>query len=412
MKSFREYLVKILNLFYINEDDEEIWVTTKSGKHFLIDPETGKIKSGKLAGTNIDDYKKNAAKSYKTARRNKTNIMDMPLQIQKQVENNFNEMKNKATEIVKRLKTESKLPDELKKYITDDTTLKKAKENLDNKEVQKIAGMLAEKEKAYAMSHNPDIDKDEQQKYYKRYLDLDSAIWDEENEEAKEKYDDAIDYCKEILYADNLKKEGIVAYTPEEQDIIISKGFSEKRDYKKEELQAIGDYTGITYKLINRYLRKGASALKDKNYNDKDLDSDDYPLKNEENMKKCIAHIDDAISNSTLKQNTSVIRGLNPSDMEKLMNDGEYSSEKFLSTTVQTSTADKFGLGHRPNKRYKPRRHIMIINLPKGFNALPVKNMSANSNENEIMLPRNCKFKLKKKIVGKDFVTHWIVEPE
>ena len=54
-------LERIIKLY--EEDDDNEWVTTRSGKHFLIDP-NGEIQSGNLKGTNIKNFKKNADTVY------------------------------------------------------------------------------------------------------------------------------------------------------------------------------------------------------------------------------------------------------------------------------------------------------------------------------------------------------------
>jgi len=70
MKSFENFIKLI-------EDDDEQWITTRGGHHVLIDPDSGEIKSGKLKGTNIEDFKKNAEqKLNKSKEKTSTNKVD------------------------------------------------------------------------------------------------------------------------------------------------------------------------------------------------------------------------------------------------------------------------------------------------------------------------------------------------
>ncbi len=420
MISLSEYIINIIKLFSLNEQAPKgDWITLDNGRHVLINPDTGEILSGTLKGTDMKDYDKNIEDKSSDSNdepehvHKDVNFNDILSNKRQQVQKEFSELVKKVEEIIEKSKSSSSLPKELQKHITTTEKFKRVKKLLTNEKVKEFHALTFRREELQSESEKLENKKKltKEEKKRKEEIDkelgqLEDAYWSDENFQARQDYDEAVGYLQMYLTSNELKENNIPSYTDEEIDIIFDNDFETHTPPTKQQRKDITTYTGNDYKLINGYLSKGVEALKGKNWNSSyEFKGFQRRLKTKEGMEQCIANLDTAISASKLKHDTTVMRGISDFEVQKLLGSGIYENERFLSTSPDFRTADKFGTGDEENK------NILIINLPKGYSALPVRNLSEFSWENEIMLPRNCKFKLKKKTSGNNGATFYVVEP-
>jgi phage-related protein (TIGR01555 family) len=136
------------------------------------------------------------------------------------------------------------------------------------------------------------------------------------------------------------------------------------KSYSKEQRTAIDEYKEAAYEDINANLR-GSKISGDRS---------------QETLKRYTDNMDTMIAGSKLSEPVTVFRGININP--DLMEEGKTFTDKgFVSTSADDAVPDKFN----PKVR-------MEIRVPKGANAFVYENDTA---ENEILLPRNSRFKIK-----------------
>lgn len=138
-----------------------------------------------------------------------------------------------------------------------------------------------------------------------------------------------------------------------------------------EEKKSIVDYTDKKYTMINEHLRLGTA-----------ITSED---------KLLISNIDSALQKSILSEDLTVSRGMRNSDLvHKIMTNSaigfEFMDSGFLSTSLSEITARGFGGSFDPV--------FVEIRLQKGMNAAYLKPLSGRPWENEVLLPRELKFRI------------------
>jgi hypothetical protein len=134
-----------------------------------------------------------------------------------------------------------------------------------------------------------------------------------------------------------------------------------------EQKTSVTTYTGSDYSKINRGLRS-------------DNPSPEY--------EAVTAHMDNAINQSELPENTVLYRGMYVDDkLAKKIKPGKTITDKaYWSTSLSHPVADGF--------TNEANGAVMRIKAPKGQRGLAVESISNFPQEKEILLPRNTKYKI------------------
>ena len=149
-----------------------------------------------------------------------------------------------------------------------------------------------------------------------------------------------------------------------------------KNDHNKltyPEMNTLNDYAGFEHTNLNRHHRENGEPFKE------------YPhkIKYIENQTK---HMDSAIGKHTTEDDAHVWRGVHKGVIDKLkMKPGDTFHDKgYVSTSLNPLEAKSFSYDN----------HVMHIYLPKGSKALHLPSHGlGNQREDEVILPRNSKFK-------------------
>lgn len=161
---------------------------------------------------------------------------------------------------------------------------------------------------------------------------------------------------------------------------IRQKANKNKQEFGKSELES--DLTDEDKEVLNYYV-KNAGAY-DVNYV---LRNDAIPT---ENDKRAIKDLTNAINKAKLKEDTEVYRYIsNETVFEKLKIGEIYEDKGFMSTTYDNNTDRE--------EDYQQYKVKMIINAPKGTNALDVSKIfdsQTDEPEREIIFNKNTKLKL------------------
>ena len=155
-------------------------------------------------------------------------------------------------------------------------------------------------------------------------------------------------------------------YNPEGHKLHNNKKLSDH------EVNSINEYTRYAHEDINGYHRGlRPNAIKH----------------HKENMIKHTEHIDSAIAKHTTKEDAHVWRGIHGKIIKTLkLNPGdEFHDKGFVSTSFHPAEA----------KSFSSDNHVMRIYLPKGSKALHLNShkIGWEQKEDEVLLPRNSKFK-------------------
>jgi SPP1 gp7 family putative phage head morphogenesis protein len=147
------------------------------------------------------------------------------------------------------------------------------------------------------------------------------------------------------------------------------------------EKDALVGYSGASFKMVNDYLRKGASTLP-------------YSV-TEPQMKEFIKNMDSGLNRYTAPQDFRVVRGSSTSAFAGVPMDqiaGRVFTEKgFLSTSV----------GNHVVAGWSGKPVIMHINVPKGTPAYYLANVSHYPLEREMLLGRGLKYIVKSSVYNK-----------
>ncbi len=145
----------------------------------------------------------------------------------------------------------------------------------------------------------------------------------------------------------------------------LSEGHTSKLSGKQKE--AAQTYTGSDYQDINGGLRKGK-----------------VPREHASTVK----HLDSAISQSKLPENTVLYRGMSmsPEMSAKIKPGATFSDPAYTSTSINPTIPDSFARGEG--------KTLMRIKANKGQSGLAVNNVSQFDGEHEILLPRNTGYRV------------------
>lgn len=134
------------------------------------------------------------------------------------------------------------------------------------------------------------------------------------------------------------------------------------------EQNAIYEYSGENYKLINKYLRGATSEQENK-------DIEFYQI------KQSIKEIDRALSKNKLGDDLVLYRGVSEEEYNAWLNNEFLQSYK--STSISEKTFEHFGDGHR-----------IIIHAPENTKGLYIGEHSAFKDEKEFLIHRGQKYKI------------------
>lgn len=131
-----------------------------------------------------------------------------------------------------------------------------------------------------------------------------------------------------------------------------------------------------------------------------------------ERWAKSVETLDKAIANHPVQEDLYVYRGMSAEDAKDLEEKGSVTNPGFTSTTFSQSQARKFSTGLTGLTREKRSGRVIRIRIPKGYNALPLGTLGFRPQEQEVILPRNTKFAVKRlgntiylDVVGQDKAT-------
>lgn len=145
----------------------------------------------------------------------------------------------------------------------------------------------------------------------------------------------------------------------------LSEGHTSK--LSRQQKSAAETYTGGDYQDINGGLRSGKVPAK---------------------YKKTVEHLDSAIDQSRLPENTTLYRGMNmtPAMRERMRPGATFSDAAYTSTSINPRVPDSFARGDG--------KTMMRIKAPKGTKGMAVNNVSNFDGEHEVLLPRNTGYRI------------------
>lgn len=154
------------------------------------------------------------------------------------------------------------------------------------------------------------------------------------------------------------------------------------------ETKALRDYSGESYKSINKGLRQ------------------DAPLSSHD--RTTVEHLDSAIQKAgPVSETISVFRSMPAHVLADVRVGDTYKDKAFVSTTMTQAVAQR-----EWNTSSYGQHAIVSIEVPKGSAGAPLMKHSKNSDEHEFLLPRNSKLEITKKqnYGGQSYVWAKLVE--
>ena len=189
---------------------------------------------------------------------------------------------------------------------------------------------------------------------------------------------------KEVAKVEKLNDEQIQELHNEAEE--ASKKLSE------EEKKAIYNYADRGYEEINETLAKGETLY-------------DY-YNNDDEIKKDIANIDKAIKQSEIKKDIVVFRGTSDEFWNNMQIGDVKELPTYSSTSLKESIAQKFA---RKQTFKGKEKAVLEIKVPKNSQAMYIGDIYRSTNEYEVLIGRDTKYKLiGKKVVDPSYYENGI----
>lgn len=163
---------------------------------------------------------------------------------------------------------------------------------------------------------------------------------------------------------------------------------------KPDDVEGISVYTADGYEPINHTLRGKKGKI---NHEDYDMEITPY---------EAIEKLDSVFAKTALAKNTMVYRGVSPATYEKVKQNigGEFHDKGFVSTSSSKEYASTWKAGSSGIKPSEAARYMLPVIIRAGAKAIPVAHISENDYEEEVLIARNQKFKVKQSRKGRLFL--------
>lgn len=200
---------------------------------------------------------------------------------------------------------------------------------------------------------------------------------------SKTKEDIADDISSTIFSSSNKRK------LQDTKDIAVKQytdsAAKQKLQLNAKELGSLTEYTDSMYRDLNKSLAdpNHAATLRRQN-----PDSINYLSDHAKNL-------DSAMKKHTVDSHLTVYRGLSSRQIASMklhdLKTTHFQSPAYMSTSTKPSVADTFSSGG-----HSGGKHMLVIRVPKGSHALWADTHSYNQGEQELLLPRDSKFRISK----------------
>ena len=172
----------------------------------------------------------------------------------------------------------------------------------------------------------------------------------------------------------------------------------------EDEGEAIAEYTGNSYDLVNNYLRGRAAKMEFEKARPQFATPDDPKL------VKMAQDVKSALSKASLPEPAVVFRGtVNPDIVKRFKEgtlvNGSVKTDQFYSTSVNPKVGDDFLKAEEEGGAAKPDRILWNIKVPKGAKASYVDPISDHQGEHEVLMNEGSELQITGAVM-KDGVLH------
>lgn len=191
-------------------------------------------------------------------------------------------------------------------------------------------------------------------------------------------------------------KEYLPENSQDASDDIFQKMYSSIDGFSKEQIKAVKDYCGDSYKAMNSYLRKGKIEKGGSSLTPSQIKSE-------------IKTLQDMFNSSKLPENITTFRGVSRDAIGKFEKGKIISDKAFLSTSINKDIALGF-------TKYSKNGVVLRIEIDEGFNVLPATSINRFGNrsmyldEAEILFNSGAKFEMleeRQVTLDRDVLGNW-----